>query len=422
MPTVTTSSEVFPDGSAIELVGSASGDDLALLHWDGERAYIAPQIPYGGRFYRPPEVHASIRRAIRLPSTVMDYGTAGALFRELTGLYEYYVGLRTIEASPIAFWTISSWFADSLPSPPDLAVSGSDLSRAITLFRLNCCVCRRGLILAEMTRSAFGSLPMELRPTLMIAQPDLPRRIWSLWSASNYRGAFIPDRRGTVVDAVCSKAIFTGMNGTSRWNEQTIHLTLAPAPSNLPRLDDREQKMIADKFLPMQLKYRFDHLHSARESRFPDSHVESTTDELARNLKLCVPDDPELMQGLVTLLDAQRQERVQRRLYDPNLAIVEVLWTELQDPQVEISISHLTDLTNALLHSCGANCLYSAEEVGWKLRQLEIPRHKGRDHMTVRFSQETSQRVHYLAQTFGLALPPHPNTCIHCAKPQVIDG
>jgi hypothetical protein len=412
--TVTTSSEIFADGSAIELVASADGEDVALLRWDGERASIVSQLEHSGRVYKPPYLHASILRAVRLPGTIADYGAPGALFREITTLFEEYGGLSASGASLLTYWNASTWFADHLPSPPALTVSGPDLSQAITLFQLIRCVCRRGLILGEMTRSAFGSLPMELRPTMMIAQPELPRRLWSLWSASNYQGTFIPGSRGTVLDVVGSKAIFTGLNGTSSWGDHTLHLALQPTPSKLPRPDGREQQRIADKFLPQLLKYRLLHLGSVRESCFAHGEVKYATGELGRNLLACVADESELAKSLVPHLEAQEQDRLQRRSCDPSLAIVEVLWTKLDNSQGEIGISRLADLTNALLLSRGAGRTYGPEELGWKLRQMGISRHKGRDSMVVRFSRETSLRVHKLARGFGLNLSPHPNTCTDC--------
>jgi hypothetical protein len=167
--TITTSSEIFPDGSFIELVGSADGENLALLHWNGQCASIAPEIRHAGRVYKPVELDASIRRAIRLASGVADYIAPGALFRELADLFQQYIGVPETEAFLIAAWNVTSWFSDCLPSPPPLVVSGPDLSHAIKLFRLNRSLCRRGLILAGITRSALGWLPMELRPTMMIA-------------------------------------------------------------------------------------------------------------------------------------------------------------------------------------------------------------------------------------------------------------
>jgi hypothetical protein len=422
MPTVNTSGEVFPDGSAIELIGSADGESLALLRWDGERATIASEILHGGRLYRPLDLHASIRRAIRLPKKAADSGIPGALFREVSGLFEDYLGVSADEAFLAASWNATSWFVDCLPNPPPLLVSGSDLGQAIKLFKLIRCLCRRGLILAEVTRSALESLPMELRPTMMIAQPKLSDRLWSLLGASNYRGSYISGRRGVVLDLVSSRALFMGINGTSRWTDNAIHLALPPVRSNLARLDGREEEKIADRFLPQFLRYRLDHLQTVRESSSAESEVKFSTGELARDLRLCVPDEPDVTHGLVRGLDMQKEDRMQRRFCDPNLAIIEVLWTELQEPPIEISIEDLANSTNSLLRSRGVTCCFSPEEVGWKLKQMGFHRDKKRDHMVLQFSRDTSQRVHYLVETFGLDFPPHPNTCVHCAKRQVVDG
>jgi hypothetical protein len=223
---------------------------------------------------------------------------------------------------------------------------------------------------------------------------------------------------------VCSKALFTGTNETSRLVDNGIHLALPPGRSNLPRLDDRELDRIADKYLPRLLRYRFDHLQTVRESSFPTVEANFSTSESARNLRLCVPDEPEPagMESALALLLEQEQDRLCRFSCDPDCVIIEVLWGKLQDPQVEISTTQVADFTNALLLSRGADQVYNAVEVGWKLRRMGIPRRKGRDSMFVRFSRETIARIHKLAAAFGLNLPPHPTTCVDCAKPQVIDG
>jgi len=40
--------EVFPDGSLIELVASATGDQPNLLLWNGKATLIAPQVEHDG--------------------------------------------------------------------------------------------------------------------------------------------------------------------------------------------------------------------------------------------------------------------------------------------------------------------------------------------------------------------------------------
>src|SRR6266436_2129211 len=75
-------------------------------------------------------------------------------------------------------------------------------------FQLFSCTSRRALGLAGVNRAALGVLPMHLRPTLLINQPDLPRSTWQLWLSSNHRGLHVPGKAGAVLDCVCSKQFF----------------------------------------------------------------------------------------------------------------------------------------------------------------------------------------------------------------------
>jgi len=64
---IRTFGQTFADGSLIDLVASANGDQLDLLFWDGESIVIAPKIEHGGRIYQAEELPPSIVQATRLP-------------------------------------------------------------------------------------------------------------------------------------------------------------------------------------------------------------------------------------------------------------------------------------------------------------------------------------------------------------------
>jgi hypothetical protein len=101
-------------------------------------------------------------------------------------------------------------------------------------------------------------------------------------------------------------------------------------------------------------------------------------------------------------------------------AVLEVLWVKLHDVTQEISVGRVADLTNAFLRNRGENLEYSPGKVGWKLRQLKIPRAKGHGCKTVQFSLEVSRRVHQLVRERGLDLALRPETCPECADTQIV--
>jgi hypothetical protein len=57
------------------------------------------------------------------------------------------------------------------------------------------------------------------------------------------------------------------------------------------------------------------------------------------------------------------------------------------------------------LRSRGETLAYSAEEIGWKLRNLNIPRHTSSAGRHVLLGRETSRGVHRLARAYDLPCP-----------------
>jgi hypothetical protein len=413
-----TSAEVFPDGSLIELVASTNDGKSALLFWNGKSVRIVPQIDHLHHVYQPLELDVSLRRAIRFPSTARTYGSTKALFKGIASQFEHYIGLSAPEAAMVTTWITTTWFPDCLSSPPTLVVSGPDMSHAITFFRLLGCVSRRGLLLAEFSRSSFRSLPMALRPTLLVNQPYLARTMTSLLRASNYPGLFVPGNRGTVLDIACSKAVYWGMEGgADLWDDTALHLALPPARSGLPPLVAREQDEIANRFQPQMLMYRCCTFPRVREPGSAAGRPTFPNSEAARNLAACIPGELDFAQTVIPLLQRQEQDALARRSCDVNSAVVEVVWAQSHEAK-EIAISRITELTNALLRCRGELLVYSGQEIGWKLKHLGFFRHRNSGGMVLRFSRETRLLAHQIARHYGLTFSAIDG-CGDCAPRQV---
>ena len=117
---VKTAGEIFADGTLIELVQSSSVPNKPnLLLWNGTEATIAPRVQYAGRNYEAPELDASVGSATRLPSGCCDYGSIRELFTAIAGLFTRHLHLPEPESSLLAHFSISTWFADCVPTAPD---------------------------------------------------------------------------------------------------------------------------------------------------------------------------------------------------------------------------------------------------------------------------------------------------------------
>jgi hypothetical protein len=409
---VRTSGEIFADGSVIELVSSATDHQLDLLFWHKHRKTIAQQIEYRGRVYQAPDLDEVLRTAIRFPGDAEAYGTTRKFFAQIRILFERYIGLTPPEGSLMVAWVCSTWFPDCVSSPPILMVSGPEISPAITFFRLLSCLCRRSIVLADINRAGFLCL-MPLQPTLLVNQPSGSSKICDLWGTSNYQGVYVAGNRGHVHNVVGSKAVFLGMADT--WSGEAIHLALPPR-HQLPPLDANSQTEIANRLQPQTLTYRLRNFRRVREFRCDLRQPSFLNSELAQNLTACVLGEPDIVQAIAPILQRQGQDAQARRGCDVNLAILEVIWAPLHETK-EIAVNRVTELTNALLRCRGEVLEYSAVEIGWKLRNLGLYRHRNGSGMVLRFLHENNLIVHQLAQRFALSLSPAPN-CPYCVPPE----
>jgi uncharacterized protein (DUF2267 family) len=398
---VKTMGEILADDSVIEVVDSEAHNRLNLLLWNGHQKMIAPEILYDKRLYQVPKLHETIQRAILFPKNASDYGTAQQLFSQTLDLFEKYIGLARPEAALMTAWTNSTWFSDCLASPPLLEISGVDMSHAITFFRLLRCLCRRPLMLGDINQAALHSLS-RFQPTLLINRPNVSPKIRDIWESANYRGMYVFGAKNRLFDVVGSKAIFSGIASES--DDQALHVALAPADPRLPRLDWHRQAEIANRLQPQFLMYRLLNFRKVREFRSPDHQAGFLHNLVAHNLLACTQGGPAITQEVARFVQRQEQDATARRTWDPNAAMVEVMWALLHQKSKEASPTEIAKLTNALLRSRGELLEYNAVEVGWKLKQLGLYRNRGANSMVLRFSRDTSRRVHLLAKHYGLSL------------------
>lgn len=397
--------EIFADGAMIDLVSGSSGlNKPDLLLWSRSKATVGPRVEHGGCIYEAPELPQSLYRATRFPSRCHDYGSARGLFDLINDLFKHHLDLPERESSLLACFSISTWLADRLPTAPTLTISGPEQELGIDVLRLLSCVCRHPLMLAEITPGGFRSLPMQLSLTLLLNQQGLKPNMQRLFRASSYRGLHLPGNRGSVVDLYGPKAILCGNDAAlDTLGDGAIHISAAPSQSQSSALDERVQNKIANDFQPRLLMYRLKNFGKVQESPVDVSKFTSATRPLARTLAACFPEDSELARDAVQLLRPQDEEVRGQRSCDVNCVIVEILRGIIHDgKQREVRVDELAKFVNALLRSRGENLTYSAEEIGWKLRDLNIPRHSSGSGRQVLLGQDTRRSVHRLAQAYDL--------------------
>ena len=412
--TVVTAGEYFPDGTVIEVVSGSSAQPN-LLHWNGHKAEVRQLVEYDGRKYKALELDPILYRALRLPVRGAEYHSDRALFDGVRGLFERHLDLAQPQAGLLTCFAISTWLVDRLPIAPGLMITGSDEDLGIGVLRLLGCLCRHPLLLAEVTASSLRSLPWQFSPTLLLNQPSLRPSMQRLFRASRHH-LYLPGSRGSIVDIYGSKAVYNRENsGLDTLSGGWINISVAPQSGQRCALDEQAEENIAKQLQPRLLMYRLKNLGNISDRSVDVSNLALATRQIARTLAMCFPNDSRLANEAAQLLRPQDEEVRAQRFFDVDYAIVEVVLRLIHHrKQREIRVSELTKKVNALLRSRGERLEYQPEEIGWKLRELDVPRHSNSSGRQVLLGKNTSERVHNLARTYDLLSEHLLSDCPDC--------
>jgi hypothetical protein len=402
---IITAGEIFGDGAMIELIASSAGlGKPDVLLWNGGKATVGPRINYGGCIYEASKLTQSLHRALRLPAQCRQYGSARDLFAGIVDLFNRHLHFSDWESQLLAAFSMSTWLTDRMSIAPSLMVSTPDQQSGVEVSRLLSCVCRRPLMLAELTSASFRSLPLQLSPTLLIHQESLKPSMLRSLRASSYRGLYLVGGGTGLVDLCGPKAIFcSDDSAVDALGEGAIHIAVAPSQLKSPALGEQQRDKIATDFQSRLLMYRLKN-HAKVDGRQGEvAEFTFATGQLASTLASCFPEDWELARDVVRLLRTQSDEAREKRFRDVNYVIVEILWALVHDRKRKaVNVNELAKDVGVLLQSRGEAVQYSAEEVGWKLRQLSIPRHTDSSGRQVVLNFDTSRIVHRCARIYDL--------------------
>jgi hypothetical protein len=406
--------EILPGGVVYELVQSRSGRGVELLRWEAETYEIAPQFKESATLYTPDYLPPSLFGATWFAREPAEYGLPSHLFWKVADLFCRYMGFSRELAAFMTGVVFCSWFPDCCARPMTLCITG-DMDQVMKLFRLLRAVCRRALVVAELSLS----LPFILCPTLLINVLKISARAAGRWRASNYCGAFIPGARGTLRNIACTKIIFCETEAAREvWGPEAMHVALLPTTQELAALTEQEEADLAAEYQPQFLMFRLRNLSSIHRSGAGLCQPKFAGFELRGNLLACIAEDPEIVKAWTPLLEAHEQELLTRRSRNPGVAAVETVWAPAHK-QPEMSTEQITQRVDALLRKRGEILPYNSKQIGWKLRELGLDRQNNGKFKVVRFSREIRSRIHQLAAQFGLKLPKVPG-CADCEAMQVV--
>jgi hypothetical protein len=144
------------DGTLVELVEDPKNPGRKCLAvWkDGEIRFL-DRLEQDGRVIVPLAQNSEILRHIRLPKAAEPYESVQKLLLGLESLISQCIAVDEQYVPVLADFVLSTWFVDRFLVAPYLSVVGLPQSGKTTLLKVLALVCRRPLLIADITSAGF---------------------------------------------------------------------------------------------------------------------------------------------------------------------------------------------------------------------------------------------------------------------------
>jgi len=416
---VPTAFEVFPDGSLLELVRDPSDPGaLRLLHWNGQTAIQVHQIELEGQIFVPPKITRSKLEAVCLPSGIQRCGPPREILNDIAEVISNFVELLEGELRLVSAYALYSWLPDRLPVAPYLWLVGPLGSGKTTLLRLLSCLCRRAVLIGDVSQASLYLLVNELNPTLLLDEMECDhgkasRALQRLLRAGSTKDVSVA-RKGELYRAFGAKILASRQPpADAALASRALFIRMAPTRRDLPSLTTEAMAKIAEDFQNRLLDFRLANYRRVLDAQFPQvTCLTPRIRDFARALAAPMQGDPELAEELVEILAEEDQSARLERSLEPEWLAAEALFNLCHERAVRwgqnvyktvIFVGGVAQQINKTLERWGADKRYHPRAVGPVLRSIGIRTKKfGRWGIGVELNLTFRRKIHELARQYDI--------------------
>ena len=354
-------------------------------------------------------------QATPVPTGSARYGTTDELFVRLQQAIAGQAFLPEQSSALLTFWTICTWFADSLPIAPGLAIVGPEFEGDLALRTLRN-FCRYPLMLAGADVTSLQGVDWRSTPTLLFYGPNITKQMATILGCATSRGYMVGDA-GEYKDFYGPKAIYVGQEvSTDRMPRCSLQVRLQPT-SLVPATQHSvpvTEALVQDLRNQLQ-RYRCKNLVPVYNSDFHASLLTSDTRAIANALGACIVDSPALQSKLVSLLGPVESQRQADRSTSLEAMTLEATLNLAHSAKAQILVNEVANEVNRIALARGERLHFSAETIGHRLKKVGlVTRRLGKAGKGLVMDQATMACVHELAGVYGGAGLDQSESNLHC--------
>jgi len=417
------------DGTLVELVEDSKDADRACLAvWKDGEARLVDRLERDGQVFIPLPRKNEILRHVRLPKGVLPYESVQALLSRLECLISQCVDVDEKYLPVLADFVLSTWFVDQLPVAPYLSVVGLPQSGKTTLLRVLSLVCRRALLIADITPASFYHACARFMPTMLIdeARSVSCDRILRLLRSGTTRDVLAVRNNRTFYSYGAKVISWLEPPDDPALNSRCVLISMAEGKNaTLVSVDEPQVQQSAADLQAQLLRFRFENYKKLQLGRIPgDEILRPRTRDILLALSAAHAHDAKRSERLLEFFQSGQGVPPEPLGPEQN-AVLGALFavTHLQKGFSSMRVGDLTRIVNLFLARAGEHLRLPPRKVGAVLTSLHCcTRTRTNSGRAISVNRQDAEKLHQLAARYGLdgfadeCLSISPNDCRLCQK------
>jgi hypothetical protein len=399
------------DGSLVELIEDPENSERTLFAvFKNGRVRFVDRIKDGTRILVPAPRRAAGLADVRLPRGVMNYGSTLKLFAEIFQCIGYVVDIPKDYVAPLAAFVLYTWVADRLPTAVYLSIVGLPQSGKSTLLALLNLLCRRSLLVNDVTQAAAYRVCDKFGATLLIDEIE--------WNSSHGTGGLRQLLRAGTTRG--SRAVNLQQSATSFGPKVFCSLEPSTDPAlnsrclEIPMAETRKRQLLkvsdprvtkcAARLQKQLLKFRFNCYNSIRPAELPGAEeLRPRSQDILSSLAAPLARYDCWGRVLLEVFKQYQDPATRESLAPRQAALVAVLFLVVHRylSLPSMSIKSITKAANDLLKNGGDRAALSYKATGTLLSALGFRnRERTNQGWILWLDSPTVARIHQLAKTY----------------------
>jgi hypothetical protein len=354
-----------------------------------------------------------------LPSGYAAYGTTEELFARIKLAIAEQTHLSDNDNALITLWVFSTWFHDVLSIAPGLVITGP-AHEGDAILRAVCAFCYHPVLVAGMTGAGLSAIQWDKKPTLLIFEPNLSRRLAAFLYSSTRRGYLalrtVPGASRSAFDYYGSKAVYAGADPPIRaMLQHCVHINALPASGVYSQHVATMPEEMTQKLQDQLFLYRSEHLPEVSKLELNAAGLSPDFNAIASALCECIVNAPDLQNELVSLLTPYSDQQIAERLDDLGTLAIGAALALCHEGKDKALVGEIAAEVNRIQKERGERLRYSPERVGHRLRKAGLlTRRLGASGNGLLFDRATQVLLHDVAGAYGCVGSTNGNENLHC--------